>query len=88
MRNIWSVASDSSYDLKLELQSLSRFSDSNEYISVVESIHHDETGSDDTNIIDKVDTVEPFKEAKTIDYNEIYMIGLALVSLASSHCEV
>ena len=67
---------------------MSRFSDSNEYISVVDSIQHDQTGSYDADIIDKVDTVEPFKESKTIDYNEIYMIGLALVSLASSHCEV
>ena len=40
---------------------MSRFSDSNEYISVVDSIQHDQTGSDDADIIDKVDTVEPFK---------------------------
>ena len=38
-----------------------RFSDSNEYISVVDSIQHDQTGSYDADIIDKVDTVEPFK---------------------------
>ena len=40
---------------------MSRFSDSNEYISVVDSIQHDQTGSYDADIIDKVDTVEPFK---------------------------
>jgi hypothetical protein len=67
---------------------MSAFSDSNEYISMLESIQHAQTGSYDDANIDDVDTVEPFKKLKTIDNNEIYMNDLVLVSLAFIHGEV
>ena len=41
---------------------MSAFSDSNEYISMLESIQHAQTGSYDDANIEDVDTVEPFKK--------------------------
>ena len=50
---------------------MSRFSDSNEYISVVDSIQHDQTGSYDADIIDKVDIYKPISVSC-----KVYMSGI------------
>ena len=47
---------------------MSHISDGTGYISLVEATNHDETSSDDTDNIDKVDKNESSKILKSIDH--------------------
>ena len=57
---------------------MSRIFDSTAYISVLEAIHHYETGSDDINNNDKLDMSETHKEIKSIDHNKCVLLFAGL----------